>query len=81
MSLPLILPGHCYGIVADAIGVGASDRIAVGPGAIIVHALSPDRRRGGARALMAGYARFGVAAARRVTRLHLRHGQIGRAHV
>lgn len=57
-----------------AIGVGAADRIVVGSGAIVVHALSPDRRRGGARALMAGYTSFAAAAARRVAGLHLRHG-------
>jgi glycosyltransferase involved in cell wall biosynthesis len=57
-----------------AIGVGAADRIVVGDGAIVVHALSGDRRRGGPRELMTGYARFAGAAARRVTALHRRHG-------
>lgn len=57
-----------------AIGVGAADRIAMGDGAIVVHALSGDRRRGGPRELMAGYARFAVAAARRVAGVHRRLG-------
>ncbi len=63
------------GDTVHALGVGADDRLAVGEGRIVVHALGRARRPGrAARDYLVGYGGFLARAAARVGRLHLRDG-------